>query len=39
MTTYSRNGYKVDFTRGPHFSCEGLFRHGYNFLNEENKLT
>lgn len=29
----------VDFAGGPHFSWEGLVRHGYNFLNEENKLT
>lgn len=33
----SRNWYKVHFTRGPHFSWEGLFRYGYNFLNEEDK--
>ena len=35
----SRNSYRVHLVRGPHFSWPDLFRHGYNFHNEENKLT
>lgn len=33
----SRNWDKVELTRGSHFRWEGLFSHGYNFLDEENK--
>lgn len=35
----SRNRYKGDFTKGPCFSWEGLCRHEYNCINEENKWT